>query len=102
MDFKKIWQFENYLGVIDGKHVAIKQSPGSESYFYNYKGYFRVILFAVVNANYEFIYVSCGTNGRISDGRIIKSNSLMSNSLNIPQPVNMSEIQDKLPCMYWR
>ncbi|CAH1989232.1 unnamed protein product [Acanthoscelides obtectus] len=66
--FNNMWQFENCLGAVDGKHIAIKQPPGSGSYYYNYKGFFSVVLFAIVNANYEFTYVSCGTNGRISDG----------------------------------
>ncbi|XP_050314984.1 uncharacterized protein LOC126749359 [Anthonomus grandis grandis] len=41
--FKKMWQFENCLGAADGKHIAIKQPPGSGSYFYNYKGFFSVV-----------------------------------------------------------
>jgi hypothetical protein len=28
------------------------------------------VLFAIVNANHEFIYVHTGTNGRVSDGGI--------------------------------
>ncbi|CAH1966486.1 unnamed protein product [Acanthoscelides obtectus] len=64
--FNNMWQFENCLGAVDGKHIASKQPPGSGSYYYNYKGFFSVVLFAIVNANYEFTYVSCGTNGRIS------------------------------------
>ncbi|CAH1990306.1 unnamed protein product [Acanthoscelides obtectus] len=70
--FKNMWQFENWLGAVDGKHIAVKQPPGSSSYYYNYKRFFSVVLFAIVNANYEFTYVSCGTNGRISDGGVIK------------------------------
>jgi hypothetical protein len=99
-----MWQFENCLGAVDGKHVAIKQPPGSGSYFYNYKGFFSVVLLAIVNANYEFIYVSCGTNGRISDGGVIKNTDfyelLMSDSLKLPQPVTMPGIQNKLPYVF--
>ncbi|KAM4023521.1 uncharacterized protein ACNLHF_028188 [Anomaloglossus baeobatrachus] len=66
--FEKRWQFPNCGGAIDGKHVRIQQPHNSSSFFYNYKGFFSVILFAVVNANYEFIYVDVGINGRVSDG----------------------------------
>nr|XP_022907301.1 protein ALP1-like [Onthophagus taurus] len=104
MDFKKMWQFEICLGSMDGKHIAIKQPPGSGSYFYNYKGFYSTVLFANVNANYEFIYVYSGTNGRISGGGVIKNtefyNLLMSNSLKIPQPVNIPGISDKLPYVF--
>lgn len=55
-----------------------------------------MVLFAVVNANYEFIYIHMGTNGRVSDGGIWKEiglcKRLESNKLNIPHPVNFSKI----------
>ncbi|CAH1993097.1 unnamed protein product [Acanthoscelides obtectus] len=98
--FNNMWQFENCLGAVDGKHIAIKQPPGSGSHYYNYKELFSLVLFAIVNANYEFTYVSCGTNGRISDGGVIKKtdfyNLLITDSLKLPQPVNMRGIQNKL------
>nr|CAI5843169.1 unnamed protein product [Callosobruchus analis] len=63
-----MWQFENCLGAMDGKHILIKKPSNSGSYYFNYKGTFSVVLFAIVNANYEFLYVHTGTNGRVSDG----------------------------------
>nr|CAI5839393.1 unnamed protein product [Callosobruchus analis] len=65
-----MWQFENCLGAMDGKHILIKKPSNSGSYYFNYKGTFSVVLFAIVNANYEFLYVHTGTNGRVSDGGI--------------------------------
>nr|CAI5858211.1 unnamed protein product [Callosobruchus analis] len=63
-----MWHFENCLGAMDGKHILIKKPSNSGSYYFNYKGTFSVVLFAIVNANYEFLYVHTGTNGRVSDG----------------------------------
>lgn len=87
-DFKKYWNVENCLGALDGKHIATKQPENSGSYFYNYKGFFSVVLFAIVNANYEFIYVHCGTNGRVSDGGVLMETDfgelLESGQLHIP------------------
>nr|CAI5858212.1 unnamed protein product [Callosobruchus analis] len=65
-----MWHFENCLGAMDGKHILIKKPSNSGSYYFNYKGTFSVVLFAIVNANYEFLYVHTGTNGRVSDGGI--------------------------------
>lgn len=51
---------------------------------------------AGVNANYEFIWCEVGTNGRVSDGGVIKNtefyNQLICEQLNIPppEPVNGS------------
>ncbi|KAM4019366.1 uncharacterized protein ACNLHF_000069 [Anomaloglossus baeobatrachus] len=71
-DFEQLWQFPNCGGALDGKHVRITQPTNSGSYFYNYKGYFSVIMMALVNANYEFINVDVGMNGRVSDGGVLE------------------------------
>lgn len=82
--FEDKWQFPNCVGSVDGKHVAIVPPPETGSYFYNYKGFHSMVLMAVANANYEFLYVHFGTNGRISDGGVIENtgfNNLLTNDL---------------------
>ncbi|KOB69502.1 Uncharacterized protein OBRU01_16473 [Operophtera brumata] len=61
--FETQWHFNNCVGCMDGKHILIQKPPESGSLFFNYKGTFSVVLFAIVNANYEFIYVHTGSNG---------------------------------------
>jgi len=55
---------------------------------YNYKQFFSIVLLALVDADYKFIYVDCGCNGRVSDGGVFANSSLFqaleSNTLNIP------------------
>ncbi|XP_031328647.1 putative nuclease HARBI1 [Photinus pyralis] len=86
--FETKWNFSHCLGAMDGKHIAIRKPPHSGSAYYNYKSFFSVVLFAVVNANYEFMYVHTGTNGSISDGGVIQNTNffkmLTRGYLNLP------------------
>ena len=59
-DIYKHWQFPNSIGCMDGKHIAIFNSPESGSLFYNYKKIFSVVLLALVKHNYQFLYVNVG------------------------------------------
>jgi len=74
--FQNRWQFVNFRGSMDGKHIRISQPPGTGVQYYNYKGFYSLVLMAVVNSNYEFIYVDVGKNGRLSDAGIIEYTEL--------------------------
>lgn len=90
MEFNKRWNFPNCLGAMDGKHIHIQAPKNSGSYYYNYKKSFSIVFLALVNANYEFLYVDIGCNGRISDGGVFRNSNLSQalgcNSLNFPPP----------------
>lgn len=72
-----------------GKHVVIQAPFNSGSEYFNYKSYFSIVLFAL-DANYNFVLADVGSQGRISDGDILKDSELWKKieqkSLNIPQP----------------
>jgi hypothetical protein len=87
--FMNDWQYPNCFGAIDGKHVKIMKPTGSGSEFFNYKGFFSVVLLGMVNSCYQFTYVDIGTNGRVSDGGVwgkskLKS-AIESESHNLPK-----------------
>ncbi|XP_044766239.1 protein ANTAGONIST OF LIKE HETEROCHROMATIN PROTEIN 1-like [Coccinella septempunctata] len=88
--FEEKWNFPNCVGAIDGKHIALKAPVRSGSDFFNYKGYFSIVLLAVVDANYNFIYVNVGCQGKISDGGVFNNTffkkALEENSLHFPPP----------------
>ncbi|XP_031333878.1 uncharacterized protein LOC116163884 [Photinus pyralis] len=58
------------------------------SAFYNYKGQHSIVLLAIVDANYKFLYVNVGMNGRISDGGVYRESDICKaieqNILNFP------------------
>lgn len=103
-DFGDRWNFPNCLGAIDGKHVAIKKPYNSGSMYYNYKKFFSIVMMAVANANYEFIMVDVGINGRISDGGVISytnfGQALVHHTLRIPAPAQLPNSQQTLPFVF--
>ena len=87
-EFYKRWNFPNCIGAMDGKHVLIKCSINSGSYYFNYKSTFTIVLLALVDADYKFLYVDVGCTGRVSDGGVFRNSSLGDalehNKLNVP------------------
>ena len=84
------WQFPNCIGALDGKHIPIQLPPDSGSTFYNYKGFYSVVLLALVDSEYKFIYVDTGCQGRISDGGVLRNTELYrrlnGESISLPPP----------------
>ena len=58
-------------------------------------------MLAVVDAEYKFIYVDIGCNGRVSDIGVFKNCTLYheieNNTLNIPEPAILPKSQSKIP-----
>ena len=76
-DFYSKWNC--FLGALDGKHVAMKCPFRSGSQYYNYKGFFAVVLFALVDANYTFIWADIGGKESASDAQIYNESELKGN-----------------------
>ena len=68
-----MWQFPNCIGAADGKDIAIIHPSDSGSDFCNYKGFFSIVLLAIVDYEYKFIFADVGCQGRISDGGVYRN-----------------------------
>ena len=69
-------KFPNFIGTMEGEHVLIKSPIDSGSYYFNYKSTCSIVLLALVDADYKFIFVDVGSNGRVSDGGVCRNSFL--------------------------
>ncbi|XP_036340161.1 protein ALP1-like isoform X2 [Rhagoletis pomonella] len=100
-DFSQKWNYPNCIGALDGKYVQIFAPPKTGSLYFNYKKFFSIMLLALVDADYKFIYVNVGEQGKNSDAGIYSRSDLAekleNNTLNIPAPKSPPGTDVKLP-----
>lgn len=103
-DFWSLWQYPNCLGSIDGKHVNIQAPPKSGTLYRNYKGFFSIVLLAVVDARKCFTIIDVGGFGKNSDGGILSASlfgqALDSDSLNLPPAKPLPGCTDPVPHVF--
>lgn len=103
-DYHNRWNFPNCVGAMDGKHISLQAPINSGSEFFNYKGFFSIVLFAIVDANYNFIYVNVGCQGRISDGGVFSSTTfnklLEDNTMHLPEENQLPNSELKSPYVF--
>ncbi|XP_068096531.1 uncharacterized protein [Hyperolius riggenbachi] len=90
---QKFWskcRFPNCLGAVDGKHIQLVMPLHTGSKFYNYKKYFSIVLMAVADAEYKFVYIDVGAFGSASDSQIFRNTTLFQRledgQLDLPPP----------------
>lgn len=103
-DFDKKTNFPNCMGALDGKHIRICSPAHSRSLFYNYKGYNSIVLLALVDSKYRFVYVDIGAYGRECDSTIFQNTKLyellLQHRLPIPAPKPLPGLHTPVPYVF--
>ena len=92
------------MGAIVGKHVVLQCPRNSTSEYFNYNNAFSIVLFALVDANYNFMLVDVGCPGRISDSGVFTNaelyRKLETKTLCLPQPVPLNGREKSVPYFF--
>ena len=75
-DFNELWNMSHCLGALDGKHVGIRKPASFSSLWYNYKGFFSMVLLRIFDAQYCFSYVDVGEYGSNNDTGVLKNSRM--------------------------
>lgn len=76
MDFYSIWDLPHCIGAIDGYHVEIIKPDNSGSLNYNFKKFHSIVLQAVVDARYRYIFIDVGGYGHQHDATTFRNSSV--------------------------
>ncbi|KAJ4939306.1 hypothetical protein JOQ06_028756, partial [Pogonophryne albipinna] len=103
--FEKKWQFPHCCGALDGKHVAVTCPWNTGSEYRNYKGFFSIVLMALVDADYKFLWIDVGSDGSSNDASIYNGSELKeglespNNIFNLPEEKSLPG--DDVPVPYY-
>ena len=74
--FECRWGFPQVVGAIDGTHIPIIKPDNSASDYFNRKGYYSILMQAVVDFRGLFLDVYIGWPGKVHDARVLANSAL--------------------------
>lgn len=62
---------------MDGKHIAIQNPSGTSKEVFIYNKFYSIVLLAVVDANYKFVWLDISANGAAPEAQIWNTSELI-------------------------
>ena len=86
------------IGCIDRKHVRIECPKLSRTLYYNYNGFYSLVLMAVCDTNYCFSLIDIGQYSSNNDSRVLATSKMgqlcKDNEMNLPSSSKIFESDD--------
>ena len=103
--FEKNWKFPHCIGFIDGKHIRIECPKMTGTYYFNYKGFYSIVVLAICDSNYCFTLFDLGQYWSNNDSGVLANSKMKGmieeNRLNIPPPSTYKSCDfDPLPYFF--
>ena len=102
--FQDKWNFPHACGALDGKHAAIRKPKHSGSIYYNYKGFFSIVILVLCDANYKAIWAHVGSPGSQSDCGIYNESpmfqGIQDETIKLPPPEPMPNDTEDTPFFF--
>jgi len=92
--FRRIGRISDVFGAIDGSHIPIKAPHLFPVDYFNRKGFYSIVLQAVVDHNKKFLDICVGWPGSTHDSRVL-TNSNLYNKFNNPNNLAISSFNNK-------
>ena len=99
-NFEEVWNMPHVIECIDGKHIRVECPKLSGTLYYNYKGFFSIVLMALCGANYCFTLFDLGQYGSNNDSGILANSEIgkmfEEDQLNVSPDCKLSEDDEHL------
>ena len=103
-EFYQKWKFPHVCGALDGKHIAVRCPGKSGSTYFNNKTFYSIVLLALVDANYKFLWADIVGRGSASDAQIYNESELKEaaedGSIGFPDPDRLPNDIENVPYFF--
>jgi hypothetical protein len=99
--FMQRWKFPHTCGALDGKHLDFCCPPDTGLQCLNYKGFYSILIFALVDAEYKLVWADLSGKGAATDAQVYNDSELKQciddGTISFPDPEPLPNDNEDVP-----